>query len=126
MPLWAVMYIFSLLISALFTIYISKNRSALYIVSEILSALFASVFFFIYYEQLPYPDTLFIPLAMLLFILFQEIWVNRELYDMLSLKHFPKEIHRFMLIAIPLSTITFIAPFVWIVAQVFKHYFLII
>ncbi len=124
MPLWAVLYVISIMISAFFTIYISKNRSPLYVVSELASGITVSLFFFIYYGEIPYPETLTVPLLMLSFILFQEFWVNRELYNLISLKNFPKELHRFMLIALPLTTISFIAPFVWIVSQVFKHYFL--
>ena len=91
---------------------------------QLASGLFASTFILIYYHKIPYPQTVTTPLLMLGFILFQEIWVNRELYNMLSLKNFPKSAHRFLLIAVPLVSVSYIAPFVWFVSQVFKHYFL--
>ena len=124
MPLWAVFYIVSLVVSAVFTVYISQSKSPLYIAGQMASALFASAFMLIYYNQIPYPRTIITPILMLFFILFQEIWVNRELYNMLSLKNFPKTTHRFMLITVPLITLSYISPLVWIVSQVFKHYFL--
>ncbi len=124
MPLWAVFYVTSLILGAVFTIYISQRRSPVYIAGQMASGLFASAFMLIYYDQIPYPRTVTTPLLMLLFILFQEIWVNRELYNMFSLKNFPKTTHRFMLIAVPLLSVSYIGPLVWIVSQVFKHYFL--
>jgi hypothetical protein len=61
---------------------------------------------------------------MLAFILFQEIWINRELYAILSLEDIPEEERGWMLLFIPFTTILFLSPFIWIVTQVFKHYFL--
>ena len=123
MPFWAVMYVFSVILSAVFTIYISPNKSLLYMVSQLLSGIFTAAFFFIYYGIVPYPPSVLTPFLMLMFIIFQEIWVNKDLYDMVSLRHFPKKLHKTMLIAVPLSVIVFIAPVIWIISQVFKHYF---
>ena len=124
MPLWAALYVVSLVAGAVFTIYISRRFSPVYIAGQLASGLFSAAFFLIYYGLIPYPHSVSTPLLMLLFILFQEIWVNRELYDMLSLKNFPKSIHGLMLIAIPLLSVSYIGPLVWIVSQVFKHYLL--
>ncbi|RUM66481.1 MAG: hypothetical protein DSZ05_04220 [Sulfurospirillum sp.] len=124
MPLWAILYVISMVASAVFTIYISRRFSPVYIAGELASGLFSATFFLIYYGLVPYPHSVLTPLFMLLFILFQEIWVNRELYDMLSLKNFPKSTHGFMLIAVPLLSVSYIGPLVWIVSQVFKHYLL--
>jgi len=123
LPFWAVMYVFSLIFSAVFTIYISRNKSQLYMISQILSGVFTAAFFFIYYNIIPYPPSIATPILMLIFIIFQEIWVNKDLYDMVSLRHFPKKLHKTMLIVVPLSAIIFIAPVIWIISQVFKHYF---
>jgi len=117
------MYVFSLIFSAVFTIYISRNKSQLYMISQILSGVFTAAFFFIYYNIIPYPPSIATPILMLIFIIFQEIWVNKDLYDMVSLRHFPKKLHKTMLIVVPLSAIIFIAPVIWIISQVFKHYF---
>ena|GEM_PF-6329401 len=124
MPFWAVIYVFSLILSAVFTIYISRNKSLLYMISQILSGIFAAAFFFIYYNVVPYPPSIATPMLMLIFIIFQEVWVNKELYDMVSLRHFPKKLHKTMLVVVPLSAIIFIAPVIWIISQVFKHYFI--
>lgn len=123
MPLWAFIYSAVLFLSAIFTIFLARNHSPVYILGELASGLFAVGFFMIHYGVFPYPPTLLTPLMMLAFILFQELWVNRELYDLLSLQHVPEQEQRRMLIVVPLTTILFLAPFVWVVLQVFKHYF---
>jgi len=123
LPLWAVIYAIILFINSIGTIIISQSKSPLYILGQLLSGIFAITFFLFYYNLLPRPNNIITPLLMLGFILFQEIWINRELYNLLSLNNIPKEEHKFMLLFIPLVTILLISPFVWIVLQVFKSYF---
>jgi hypothetical protein len=124
MPLWAILYSFVLFISALFTIKISPYKSPIYQLSELASGIFAVTFFLFYYEVIPYPKSILTPFLMLAFILFQEIWINRELYAILSLEDIPEKERGWMLFFIPFTTILFLSPFIWIVTQVFKHYFL--
>ncbi len=126
MPVWSVFYCMVFLISVIYTIKISPDKSITYQLSELASGIFAVSFFLIHYHILPYPPNIMIPLLMLGFILFQEIWVNRELYNLISLQNIPEEEHRFMLWFVPLTTILFLAPFVWVVMQVFKHYFSVV
>lgn len=123
MPLWSIIYAALLVLSALFTIFISPNRSIHYIIGELSSGIFALLFFLFHYHIVPYPPSVITPLLMLGFILFQEIWVNRELYHFISLQNVPEEEHRWMLFFIPMMTILFLSPFIWIVSQVFRHYF---
>ncbi len=125
-PFWAEMYVVSLILSAAFTIYFTRSHSLLYMASQLASALLTSAFFFIYYSQIPYPKSIVTPVLMLLFILFQEVWVNRHLYDLISLRHFPKKYHRQLLFWLPFLTVLYIAPVIWVIVQVFKHYFLFI
>ena len=108
--------------SAVFTVYISPNKSPFYILAELASGLFAVMFFLFHYGVTPYPSHVLTPLLMLGFILFQEIWVNRDLYNLLSLQNVPEEEHRTMLLIVPLTTILFLSPFIWVVVQVFRHY----
>ncbi len=121
-PFWSIIYLFVLFLSAVFTIVISPNKSPFYILAELVSGLFAIMFFLFHYGVIPYPSHVLTPLLMLGFILFQEIWVNRDLYNMLSLQNIPEEEHRTMLLIVPLTTILFLSPFIWVVVQVFRHY----
>ncbi len=118
------LYCVFLLVNGLGTLYIAGNDSPLYIVGQILSTLFAIGFFFFYYGVIPSPPDVRIPAGMLAWILYQEIWANRRLYDLISVEGLPQEQRRQLLIFIPMIFILFLAPFVWIVIQVFKAYFL--
>ncbi len=125
MPFWAILYSMLLIAGTYYTIRLSPDKSLRYQLCETASGTFALLFFLFYYEVLPYPHTLFVPLLMLAFILFQEIWVNRALYDLAFSEgsaDMTEAEQRIMLIVVPLVTILFIAPFVWVVSQVFAHY----
>jgi len=124
LPWWALLYCIILLINGAGTLYIAGKSSPFYILGEMFSTLFAITFFLFYYEVLPRPASVWIPLGMLGWILFQEIWVNRHLYDMISVEGLPEEQRRQMLIFIPIIFILFLAPFVWVVLQLFKSYLL--
>ncbi len=125
-PFWSLIYLFVLFISAIFTIVISPDKTPFYILAELTSGLFAVMFFLFYYGVVPYPSHLLTPLLMLGFILFQEIWVNRDLYNLISLQNVPEEEQKSMLLIVPLVTILFLSPFIWIVLQVFRHYISVI
>ncbi len=126
MPIWAIIYSFILLVNSIGTIIISGSKSPLYIAGELLSGIFAITFFLFYYQVIDTPVQIITPLLMFGFILFQEIWVNRELYSLISLQDIPKEEQKFLLFIVPMVAILFIAPFIWVVLQVFKGYFLLI
>ncbi len=121
-PFWSLIYLLLLLLSAVFTIVISPSKTPFYILAELSSGLFAIMFFLFYYGVVPYPAHIATPLLMLGFILFQEIWVNRDLYNLISLQNVPEEEQKSMLFVVPLVTILFLSPFIWVVLQVFRHY----
>jgi len=123
MPLWAILYSGLILASAAGTIMISGRKSPLYILGELLSALFAISFFLFNYEVVTYPPVLSIPFLMLTFILFQEVWINRELYTFLEMGDMPAQERKFMLGFIAIMMTLFLAPFFWITLSVFNHYF---
>ena len=60
---------------------------------------------------------------MLTFILFQEVWINRELYTFLEMGDMPAQERKFMLGFIAIMMTLFLAPFFWITLSVFNHYF---
>jgi hypothetical protein len=122
MPLWAILYTGLLLASAAGTIMISRSKSPLYIVAELLSGIFAVSFFLFYYEVVAYPSTIMIVVMMLAFILFQEIWVNRKLYGFIKDDQASKEENRIVLFFTAVIFLLFLSPFIWVVIEVFKHF----
>jgi len=122
MPLWAILYCGIIFASASGTIMMSGRKDILYIVGEYLSAAFAIMFFAMYYEVTPYPDSSIVPLGMLGFILFQEGWVNRALYGFLKKGDESPTERRFMLIFTAVIFLLFLSPFMWVIAEVFKHF----
>ncbi len=122
LPLWAIFYCALILASAAGTIMISGRRTAIYIVGELLSAVFAISFFLFNYGVLAYPSTIMIVLMMLSFILFQEVWVNRELYSFLRMEDVNANERKFTLWFTTLFMGIFLLPFFWVLAEVFKHY----
>ena len=122
LPLWAILYCGMIFASASGTIMISPRKDILYIISEYLSAAFAIVFFALYYGVIAYPEDIMIPMAMLGFILYQEIWVNRKLYTFLKNEdESPKE-RMFVLFFTALVFLLLLSPFLWIISEVFKHF----
>ncbi len=124
LPWWVLFYIALLLFNGAGTVWISGSRSPLYILGELLSTLFAITFFLFYYLPRTRPDSIFVPAAMLGWILIQEIWVNRRLYDLISVEGLPKEQRRWMLLVIPPLFILLLSPLLWVVLQLFKSYLL--
>lgn len=122
MPLWVILYAGVIFASASGTIMISGRRDIFYIITEYLSAAFAIMFFAIYYEVTPYPNTILIPLGMLLFILFQELWINRKLYAFLQDDTMDANERRFFLWFSLFFFLLFLSPFLWVLDKVFKHY----
>ncbi len=122
MPLWAILYCGIIFASASGTIMMRQNRDMIYITAEYLSAAFSIMFFAIYYGAVPYPDTIMIPLGMLGFVLFQEVWINRNMYGFLKDKSIPKEEQKFLLIFTAIFFLIFLSPFIWVANEVFKHY----
>ena len=121
MPLWAILYCGLIFASASGTIMMSGRRDILYITAEYLSAAFSIMFFAIYYEVTPYPSIMIV-IMMLLYILYQEAWVNRNLYGFLKDDTVPKEEQKFLLIFTAVFFLLFLSPFIWVLIEVFKHF----
>jgi len=124
MPLWAVLYAGLLFASATGTIMISGRKSPLYIVGELLSGFFAISFFLFYYQVIPYPATLSTVVIMVLFILFQEAWVNKELYSFVEIEFetIPQHEKKYVLGFMFFFIILLLAPLFWVTLSVFQHY----
>ncbi len=122
MPLWAILFCGLIFASASGTIMMSGRRDIGYITLEYLSAAFSIMFFAIYYAVIPYPESIMIPLGMIGFVLFQEVWVNRKLYGFLKDDSIPKEEQKFMLIFTAFFFLLFVSPLLWVMIEVFKHY----
>lgn len=122
MPLWAILYCGLILASAAGTIMISGRKSPAYIFGELLSAVFTIMFFLFYYEAIPYPSSIMIVITMLVYILHQEIWINRELYGFLKDGTVPKEEQKFLFIFTAVFFTLFLSPLIWVLVEVFKHF----
>jgi len=123
MPLWAILYSGFILASAVGTIMISGRRAPAYIVGELLSGILSVMFFLFYYRVLPYPSSIMIVITMLIYILHQEIWVNRALYGFLKDDTIPKEEQKILLVFTAISFVALLSPFIWVLIEVFKHFF---
>ena len=123
LPIWAIIYSGLIFGSGIGTIIMNKDRTPLYIIMELLSTAFSISFFFIYYEKVAYPESISTILAMILFILYQEAWVNRKLYRFISDDNEVSENEKKPLL---IFTIVFmfllLSPFLWLVFEVLSRY----
>jgi hypothetical protein len=119
MPLWAIFYCSFIFANGVLTVIISQNRSNIYMISQLLSTALAISFFFIYYGVVDKPDNTVLTL-MILFILFQEIWVNKELYNKLIYEQIPENERDVTLISIGVILLIFLLPFIYIIIKVFN------
>ena len=119
MPFWAIFYCGFIFANGILTVIISQNKNPFYIISQLLSTAFAISFFFIYYEVVDKPENTILVL-MILFILFQEIWVNRELYNRLVFEQIPASERDITLIFIAIMLLIFLLPFFYIVIKIFN------
>lgn len=86
--------------------------------SQLLSTAFMISFFFVYYDIVEKPDRVIIVL-MVLFILFQEIWVNREIYQEMVFKQIPHEHKNSAIFTIGILMIVFLLPLFYVLAMIF-------
>jgi hypothetical protein len=122
MPLWSILYAGMIFASASGTIMMSGRRDILYITAEFLSAALSIMFFAIYYGVVAYPSTIMIPLGMIAFVLFQELWINRQLYHFLTDEELDAAEKKFLLWFVGFFLFLFLSPFLWVIVEVFKHY----
>ena len=122
MPLWAILYSGLILASAAGTIMISGRKAPAYIVGELLSGILSIMFFLFYYAVIPYPSSIMIVITMLVYILHQDLWINRELYGFLKDDSIPKEERKFLYIFTAVFFLLFLSPFIWVIIEVMKAY----
>ncbi len=118
MPLWAILYCGLIFANGVLTIIISQNRSPLYILGQLLSTAFIISFFFIYYGIVSKPDEVMILILMLLFIFFQEIWINKELYNRLIFEQISDEQKSTVMFVLGVIMLVFLMPFFYVVVSV--------
>jgi hypothetical protein len=116
MPFWAILYCGFLIANGIMTIVINQNKSSNYILGEGLSTLFSVSFFFFYFNILQTPSPLII-LIMLAHIIYQEIWVNKELYNKFILDNIPKHEREITLIILSIIMLIFLSPLIYVLVS---------
>ena len=81
MPFWAIGYCVMIVLSCVFALTLYKTRPAYYMPGQILSSVFGiSLFLFYYGVYIPKPESAWVVLAMIGFLLYWELWENRYLF----------------------------------------------
>ncbi len=119
-PFWAIFYCTFLMANGAMTVVISPDRSAKYIFGETLSTLLAISFFFMYFGTIKTPSTLILSLI-LFFILYQEIWVNKELYKQMVFDNIPEHERSKMFNILAVLLLVFLSPFIYVVFSLFDR-----
>lgn len=123
LPFWAILYCGLILANGILTLFLNPDKTPLYIIAQLLSTLFTISFFFFYYEALDRPDNIMTLLLMLFFILYQEIWANKTLYQKMIFENIPSSERIFTLTLIIITMALFLLPFLFIVISLIKNYF---
>ncbi len=118
MPLWAILYCGLIFANGVLTIIISQNRTPLYVLGQLLSTAFIISFFFIYYGVVSKPNEVMILIFMLIFIFFQEIWINKELYNRLIFEQISDEQKSTVMFVLGVIMLVFLMPFFYVVVSV--------
>ena len=127
MPIWAYIYCVLIVIAGVGAIYLNRKKPWYYMPGEILSVLFSISFFLFYYEVVSRPSFMIIPVLLLVYILFWELWVNRHHYALVA--QFgeetktlsPAEIKRFKRMQVILMTMV-LSPLLYVMAMLFYAY----
>lgn len=122
MPFWAILYCGILLANGLLTIMISFDKSLIYQLSQSASTLFAILFFMFYYGVISKPDSITPMLLMLAWMLYQEIWGNRVVYQKLFQDFIPPHDRATTINYIITVTLLFLTPFFYIVTKLLISY----
>ncbi len=118
LPLWSILYCGLIFANGILTVNISNNKNIIYILSQLTSTAFMISFFFVYYGAVKGVEDKSIYVAMILFILFQEIWVNRELYQKLIIEQIPHE-RSMAITVISVIMVIFLLPMIFIIISLF-------
>ena len=118
LPLWAILYTSVIFANAVVTIIISGNKSLIYQLSQLLSSAFMISFFFIYYGVIPTLSHGSM-ILILCFIVFQEVWVNKELYNRYIFDNIPKEEKSLAIGILAVLMLLFLLPLFFVVNSLF-------
>jgi hypothetical protein len=119
LPLWAILYCGLIFANGIVTVIISHNKNITYMLSQLLSSAFMISFFFIYYGAVGGASDKIVYIFMIIFILFQEIWVNKALYKQLILEQVPLHERSAVLSALGIVMAIFLMPLVYIIINLF-------
>ncbi len=119
LPLWAILYCGMIFANGVVTVIISPNKTAIYILSQLLSMAFMISFFFIYYGAVGGASDKVLYILMVIFILYQEIWVNKELYKQLIIEQVPLHERSAVVSALGIVMAIFLLPLVYIIINLF-------
>ena len=119
LPIWAILYCGLIFANGILTIKISNNKTIIYTISQLTSTAFMISFFFLYYGAVKGVNDKTIYLIMVLFILFQEVLVNRELYKTVIIEQIPPQERDIALIVLAIITIIFLLPLIYVTTIVF-------
>jgi ABC-type multidrug transport system permease subunit len=119
LPLWAILYCGLIFANGIITIKMSNNKTITYMLSQLLSTAFMITFFFIYYGAVAGVNDKNIYIIMVLFILFQEIWVNKKLYKRLIAEQIPAHERAIVITVLAIVMLIFLLPMIFIVISLF-------
>jgi len=119
LPLWAILYCGLIFANGIVTVIISNNKDITYILSQLLSSAFMISFFFIYYGAVGGASDKVLYILMVVFILYQEIWVNKELYKQLIIEQVPLHERNGVISALGIVMAIFLIPLVYIIINLF-------
>lgn len=80
MPTWALIYCGLIVLSGFLSVYFNKGKASYYIPGELLSGLFTIGFFLLHFNVINKPSSILIPILMLIYVLYWELWENRHHY----------------------------------------------
>jgi hypothetical protein len=115
MPMWAIIYSIFIFVNGVATVIVSKNKSLIYAISQLLATAFMISFLFVYYQQVEKPES-FVIVLMVGFILYQEVVVNREIYEDLVFSQLEGEAKGFK-IGLFIFMALFLMPIFYIIAS---------
>ena len=96
-----------------------SQENIIYILSQLLSTAFMISFFFIYYGVVAGASEKNIYLLMIGFILYQEIWVNKELYKKLIVQQTIPHERGVITSILAVTMLIFLLPMFYIIISLF-------
>ncbi len=120
MPTWAYIYCGLIIVSGLFSVFCNRSKASYYIPGELLSVVIAISFFLIYYHVISRPTNVFIPILMIAYMVYWELWENKHQY--LSPEQ-SADVQEPPLSFMIVFSLVFISPLLLIILKVIGSYF---